>query len=79
MEVNLLVDDDEFSELSVLDSLLSEDSLLESLDELCRFFVFFFLSFLDFLLLRDSSLLFDSFKVDGIEPIFKAKRKLKVM
>lgn len=62
----------------MLVSLLSEDSLLDSLDELCRFFVFFFLSFLDFLLLRDSSLLlFDSLSVDGIEPMFKAKSKLK--
>lgn len=57
--------------LSLLDSLLSEDSLLESLEELCRFFPFFFLSFLDFLL-RDSSLIFDSFNVDEIEPIFNA-------
>lgn len=37
------------SEDSLLESLLSDESLLDSLEELCRFFPFFFLSFFDFL------------------------------
>lgn len=48
------LDVEELSDDSLLESLLSEVSLLDSLDELWRFFPLRFLSFFDFL--RESSL-----------------------
>jgi hypothetical protein len=70
-------DVDEFSESLLLESLLSDVSLLESLEELWRFLPLRFLSFFDFL--RESSLdfdgswksRFDSLSI-GIEPMFNA-------
>lgn len=54
----LPVDDDELSDVSLLESLLSDESLLDSLDEMWCFFPLRFLSFLFFL--RESSFGFDS-------------------
>lgn len=45
---HLPFDDDELSDDSLLESLLSDESLLDSLDELWRFLPLRFLSFFDF-------------------------------